>query len=154
MSLGILRTANAAEKDVVVSDPTISSPCTGDGVYLYEDINYGGACLKWTADDPELGDDGWHDRASSIKFVGSYSGGRYKATLYEHYSYTGAFTTFSADDPWLGDDAIGNDSADSIRIQQVPFCDLVSEIPKASARRWCRSTTARSGRPGRTARAG
>ncbi len=39
-------------------------------------------------------------------------------------------TTFSADDPWLGDDAIGNDSADSIRIQQVPFCDLVSEIPK------------------------
>ena len=122
--------AVAAIEDVVVSDPATSSPCTGDGVYLYEDINYGGACLKWTADDPELGDDGWHDRASSIKFVGSYSGGRYKATLYEHYSYTGAFTTFSADDPWLGDDAIGNDSADSIRIQQVPFCDLVSEIPK------------------------
>jgi len=111
--------------------PDTGYPCTGDGVYLYDDINYGGACLKWTADDPELGDDGFHDRTSSIRFVGSFAGGRYKATLYEHHSYTGASTTFTADDPWLGDDAIGNDRADSIRIETVPFCDLVSEIPKA-----------------------
>jgi len=106
------------------------SACTGDGVYLYEDINYGGACLKWTSDDPELGDDGFHDTASSIRFVGYFGGGRAKATLYEHAYYTGAATQFAADDPWLGDDAIGNDRADSIRIEMVPICDLVSEIPK------------------------
>ncbi len=42
----------------------------GDGVYLYGDIDYAGDCIKFTADDPELGDDGWHDKASSIRFVG------------------------------------------------------------------------------------
>jgi len=107
------------------------SPCSGDGVYLYEDADYGGDCRKWTSDDDDLGNDGWHDRASSIRFVGDFSGGRAKATLYEHASYRGASTEFTADDSWLGDDAIGNDRADSIRIDMVPFCDLVTEIPKA-----------------------
>lgn len=63
--------------------PAAGYACDGsDGVYLYEDINYGGACIRFTADDPELGDDGWHDRASSVKFVGfMYAGGRARATL-------------------------------------------------------------------------
>jgi hypothetical protein len=113
--------------------PATGYPCTGDGVYLYEDINYGGACIKFTSDDPEFGDaDNFHDKASSIKFVGfMYAGGRARATLYEHEYYGGMFTTFGGDDPWLGNDAIGNDSADSIRIEILPFCDMVSQIPKA-----------------------
>ncbi len=45
--------------------------------------------------------------------------------------YSGVATTFSADDNWLGDNPIGNDSADSIRIEIRPFCDMVTEIPKA-----------------------
>ena len=110
--------------------PVDSYECIGGGVYLYEDINYGGACRKWTADDPELGDDGWHDRASSLSVIWS-AGWQYRVTLYEHAGYTGASTTFSiGNDPWLGDDAIGNDSVDSIRIQPAPFCDPVSEIPE------------------------
>jgi hypothetical protein len=126
-----LRAPDASTRGVEASAPADSFPCTGDGVYLYDDINYGGACLRWTADDPELGDDSFHDRASSLRFVGYYAGRRARATLYEHHSYTGASTTFTADDPWLGDDAIGNDRADSIRIEMVPFCDLVSEVPRA-----------------------
>jgi len=127
-----IRAANAwAPPDV----PTLAIegyPCSGDGVYLYEDINYGGDCVRFTSSDPELGDDGFHDKASSIKFVGfSYANGRARATLYEHANYSGASSTFTSEDAWLGDDAIDSDRADSIRIEMVPFCDLVTEIPKA-----------------------
>ncbi len=44
-----------------------SYECTGDGAYLYKDINYSGASSTFTADDPWLGDDAiGNDRADSI----------------------------------------------------------------------------------------
>ena len=99
-----------------------SSDCTGDGIYLYGRENYDGRCRKWTADDRNLGDDSLNDLASSIRFVGSYGGGRYTAILYEHAAYGGAWTAFGADDPNLANDIIGTDRASSIRIVAVPQC--------------------------------
>ena len=100
----------------------VNTNCTGDGVYLYEDRDYWGRCWKWTADDPLFDEEYFHDRASSIRFMGSYGDGRYTATLYQDLNYGGASTAFGADDPWLGDDAIGNNQADAIRIRTVPAC--------------------------------
>ena len=91
----------------------VNTNCTGDGVYLYEDRDYWGRCWKWTADDPLFDEEYFHDRASSLRFMGSYGDGRYTATLYRDMNYGGASTAFGADDPWLGDDAIGSDQADS-----------------------------------------
>ena len=107
-----------------VAGPAGADPlaCTGDGVYLYEDINYGGRCEKWTTDDPLFDEENFHDIASSLRFMGSYGDGRYIATLYQDLNYGGASTAFGADDPWLGDDAIDSDQADAIRIRTVPAC--------------------------------
>ena len=98
-----------------VAGPAGADPlaCTGDGVYLYEDINYGGRCEKWTTDDPLFDEENFHDIASSLRFMGSYGDGRYIATLYQDLNYGGASTAFGADDPWLGDNAIDSDQADS-----------------------------------------
>lgn len=98
------------------------SSCSGDGVYLYAKINYKGRCLKWMASDRKLADNGFDDEAASIRFVGSYGGGRYAAILYEHPAEKGAWSAFGADDPDLGNDRIGRDSASSIRIKTVPPC--------------------------------
>jgi hypothetical protein len=123
----------APPQDDAMPQPATGYACDGgDGVYLYEDIDYGGACIRFTGDDPELGDDGWHDRASSVKFVGfMYAGGRARATLCTDAYYGGACLDFGVNIPWLGDSPIGNDSADSIRIVIRPFCDMVTQIPKS-----------------------
>ena len=98
------------------------SRCQGDGIYLYEHSNYGGRCVKWTENDNDFSDDNFNDMASSIRFVGSYSGGKYVAVLYEHAGRRGALSAFIADDPDLGNDKIGNDRASSIKISKVPQC--------------------------------
>jgi hypothetical protein len=99
------------------------SNCTGDGVYLHEGTNYGGACWKWTDSDNSLAnDENFGNLARSVKFVGAYAGGKYTAALYAFPSYTGAHTVFGADDPDLSNDAIGNDHASSLAIAPVPQC--------------------------------
>jgi hypothetical protein len=124
----------APPEDDAMPQPETGYACDGgDGVYLYEDADWQGACIRYTGDDPEFGDaDNFHDKASSIKFVGfMYAGGRARATLYEHAYYGGVATQFSGDDNWLGDNPIGNDSADSIRIVIRPICEMVTQIPKS-----------------------
>jgi len=99
-----------------------NSNCSGDGVYVYEHENYNGRCWKWTSDDSDFSNENYHDIASSIRFVGSYGGGKYVATLYEHANYGGVWTAFGADDSDFGNDEIWHDRASSIRIQTVPQC--------------------------------
>ena len=99
-----------------------SGDCSGDGVYLYGQANYEGRCRKWTQSDRNLTDDDFNDRASSIRFVGSFGGGRYTAILYEHPREGGAWSAFGANDPDLGNDSIGHDRASSIRLVPVPQC--------------------------------
>ena len=86
----------------------------------------------------------FHDRASSLRFMGSYDDGRYTATLYRDMNYGGASMAFGADDPWLGDDAIGSDQADAIRIRAVPACtgDGVYLYEGANYTGRCRNFTA------------
>lgn len=99
-----------------------SSCGSGDGIYLYEHINYEGKCQKFTGDSarPENWSVG-NDNVSSIKIVG-----KYQATLYEHADFRGAASTFSSSDPDLRNDAVGNDRVSSIRIARAGYgstCD-------------------------------
>jgi hypothetical protein len=87
----------------------VGTRCQGDGVYLYEHSNYGGRCVKWTENDNDFSDDNFNDTASSIRFVGSYAGGKYAAILYADAGKRGVSTAFGADDPDLGNDKIGHD---------------------------------------------
>jgi hypothetical protein len=107
------------------SSVRIETACnySGDGVYLYEYMNYGGRCWRWTGSDSDFGNENFNDIASSIRFVGSYAGGKYVATLYENvYYHIGAWTAFGADDGDFGNDKIGDNRASSIKIQTVPQC--------------------------------
>lgn len=84
----------------------------GEGVYLYEDINYQGRCSKFTnsASRPE----GWfisNNSASSIRIIG-----RWTATLFEHADYLGVSSYYANNDPDLRNDAIGNDRVSSIKV--------------------------------------
>jgi len=100
-----------------------SSRCEGDGIYLYEHSNYGGRCRKWTEDDKDFSDDGFNDMASSIRFVGSYGGGKYAVLLFADAGKRGVQSAFGADDPDLGNNKIGHDTASSIKIGKVPQCE-------------------------------
>ena len=96
----------------------VPSPCEGDGVYLYEHSSYQGRCRKFTVDAPDLAWRAFDNIASSIKFAGSYGGGRYVAKLYDQDDYEGSPTAFQADDADFGDDDIGHDRASSIRVAE------------------------------------
>jgi len=111
-----------AQPQSQVTVSAASSGCTGDGIYLYADINYGGRCVKWTANDNDFGDDNFNDMASSIRFVGSYGGGKYAVILFADTGKRGVRSAFGADDPNLGNDKIGHDRASSIKIGKVPQC--------------------------------
>jgi len=100
-----------------------SSRCEGDGIYLYEHSNYGGRCRKWTEDDKDFSDDGFSDMASSIRFVGSYGGGKHAVLLFADAGKRGVKSAFGADDPDLGNNKIGHDTASSIKIGKVPQCE-------------------------------
>jgi len=92
---------------------TGTSNCeSGDGVYLYENPNYGGRCSKFTSNSPNPR--AWYvgnDIVSSLRVVGNY-----ETTVYQHDEYNGASSSFTGDDPDLGNDAIGNDSVSSLRV--------------------------------------
>jgi hypothetical protein len=97
---------------------SIKIDCAGDGIYLYEHSDYDpqGWCRKFTANDADLSLLVFDDVASSIKFAGSYGGGKYVATLYEEPDYGGVASAFWADDPNFEDDEIKNGGASSIQI--------------------------------------
>ena len=87
--------------------------CDGSpGVYIYEHVDYQGACVRLTADSASP----WHwrignDAVSSIRIFGEYS-----ARFYEHIDYGGLVAGFTTDspDPWGWE--IGNDAVSSVRI--------------------------------------
>jgi len=91
--------------------------CTGDGVYLYENKNFGGRCRKFVGSPDDLTYTGFNDTASSLKLAGTYGGGRRTVTLCENAGYGGRCTTFTSDDPNLGNDEVGHDRASSLRVQ-------------------------------------
>jgi Beta/Gamma crystallin len=90
-----------------------AASCTGDGVYLYDGKNYGGRCIKLTADDSDLSDEAFNNITSSIRIVGDWT-----ATLFVDQGYGGSSSTFTRDDPDLSDDSIRDNRASSIRIYQ------------------------------------
>lgn len=107
----------------------VLSPCDGgDGLYLYADRDYAGACFKITADTPRLGDVGFNDVTSSLRFVGSFAGGHRRAELYVDGNYGGSVQIVSSDVPWMGNTAVGNDKLSSVRLGFT--CAGVSQIPQ------------------------
>jgi hypothetical protein len=67
------------------------------------DRNYAGRCLKITEDTPRLGELGFNDVTSSIRFVGSLAGGHRFAELYVDGNYGGDLQIVSSDVPWMGE---------------------------------------------------
>lgn len=98
------------------ASPVTSTSCSGDGVYLYSDINFTGVCTKFTADVAELrGTVINSDAASSIRLVGGYT-----ATLFADGNFSGAWDKVSQDLPTLSGTNVGNDNLSSIQVQQKP----------------------------------
>jgi hypothetical protein len=95
--------------------------CDGsDGIYLYEHSNYEGHCWKFTDDQANLKKVIFNDIASSVRFVGNYSGGQYQITLCEHADYGGDCSHFfSKNDENFADEHIGHDRASSLRIEKI-----------------------------------
>lgn len=85
--------------------------CRGDGIYLYEETDYRGRCVRYTGDDSDFSDERFNNQASSVRVVGNYS-----ATIYVDQNYGGASVTVSGNIPDLGPTALGNDRASSIRV--------------------------------------
>jgi hypothetical protein len=108
----------SAGRDAFVAH--VHQPCTGDGVYLYDEPNYAGDCRLFTVSEPDLPFLDFNDVASSIRFAGSYGEGNYAATVFQDAYYEGVSSAFGADDPDFEDDAIGRDQASSIRIEEAP----------------------------------
>ena len=101
-----------------------------------------GRCRKFTASDSDLALVGWDGKASSIKFVGSFAGGNYVATLYDLYDFGGDSTRFTASDADLGDNPIKRSRASSIEIDCVGDGVCLYEYPNYNAMGWARMFTA------------
>ncbi len=95
--------------------PVVTCDTSTEGVYLFVDINYQGACSKLTADAPSYTDlTIGGDTASSLKIVGPY-----QATLYQDPSFTGISSVFTTDVPNLGNYAVGNDLVSSVKVVKL-----------------------------------
>ncbi len=86
----------------------------GEGVYLYENPNYQGRCVKLTADAPDLSEQAFSNLVSSIRLVGGWG-----ATLFVDQNYGGASTVFTANDPDLSDNTIGDNRASAVRVRRT-----------------------------------
>ncbi|NDI33917.1 HBL/NHE enterotoxin family protein [Chengkuizengella sediminis] len=86
-----------------------------EGVYLYEDSNYGGRVLHFGAGRYNLDEDyGFDDKLSSLKITGDYS-----VTLYQD-DWSDTDETFYSNDSWLGDNRVGNDKVSTIIVTKLP----------------------------------
>lgn len=109
-----------ATKDVTLRDFPVCNPPTADeGVYLFPQRNYCGGAVRFTADDPDLTDNGLNDNVRSI-----YTIGPFRTTLFRDPNYAGFAETVNWADTDLTDNLIGN-SASSVRIERFN-CDLNS----------------------------
>lgn len=104
-SNGLIHTANATLQ-VEAGIPT------EDGVVLYEHPGYKGDYIVVTDSDPNLVDDGFNDRVSSLQIIGDYT-----VTLYSDVYFGGQFSIFTESDMDLRNDKIGNARASSIKIE-------------------------------------
>lgn len=86
----------------------------GEGVYLFEDINYRGYCIKLTGDQRDFNSFGFDNAVSSLRVIGAWS-----VTLYENTLFRGTSSTFTSDDPDLRDDAININRASSARVSST-----------------------------------
>ena len=104
---------SASSVRVERGDQPAEHRCDGsEGVYLYDETNYGGRCVRLTDDQPDLSDVAFNNVASSIRIVGDWT-----ATLFVNQNYDNAASTFTSDDSDLSNNNIGNDRASSVRIQ-------------------------------------
>jgi hypothetical protein len=85
-----------------IASGSAADHCSGDGVYLCADRDYGGSCVKVTETTPNLGALGFDNGVSSLRFVGGFSGGHRVAELYTEVNYGGSIQVVHEDDPWLG----------------------------------------------------
>ncbi len=85
----------------------------GEGVYLYDETQYRGGCLKFTADVADLSTVAFNNAASSIRIIGDWT-----ATLYVDQNYGNVASSFTRDDPDLSNDAVGSNRASSLRVQR------------------------------------
>jgi hypothetical protein len=95
--------------------PSNCGDATAEGVYMYSEPNYGGACTRLDADTPNF--DGFaasHDVASSLKMVGA----GWQATLYRDPNYGGTSRLFTSDTADFGAPA-EHDWASSARITRI-----------------------------------
>ncbi|HJZ48077.1 MAG TPA: beta/gamma crystallin-related protein [Roseiflexaceae bacterium] len=86
----------------------------GEGVYLYDQLNFRGRCTKVTDSYPDLSPLSFNNIVSSIRFVGS----GWTAALYVDQNYGGARSVFTKDDPDLRNNTVGDDSASSIGVSR------------------------------------
>ncbi|NNJ13654.1 hypothetical protein EKD04_025340 [Chloroflexales bacterium ZM16-3] len=94
--------------------PSSEIACDGrPGVYLYQDPQYLGRCLRFTADTPDLRPYGFDDLASAVRLVGGYS-----AMLFREPDFTGVSSDIRDDDPDLADNAVGDNQATSLRVRE------------------------------------
>jgi hypothetical protein len=93
--------------------------CDGeDGVYLYENADYRGRCVKYTENEPDLSRQAFNNVASSIRIIGPWT-----ATLYVNQEYGFESSTFADNDSNLADNTIGDNRASSIRVQRGADAD-------------------------------
>jgi hypothetical protein len=93
---------------------TAATVCDGgEGVYLYDQRDYRGRCVKLTDSYPDLSVEGFNNLAASIRIVGGWT-----AALYVDQSYGGALSVFTQSDPDLRDDAVGEGRASSIGVSR------------------------------------
>jgi hypothetical protein len=85
----------------------------GEGIYLYEDLDFRGNCLRFTRDERDLSSYAFADTASSLRIRGAFT-----ATLYADTNFGGVSSTFTADDRDLSDNAVGENHAASLRVQR------------------------------------
>jgi hypothetical protein len=85
--------------------------CSGDGIYLYENTDFRGRCVRFNGDDSDFGDERFNNQASSARVIGNTS-----ATLYVDQNYGGASVVISGNISNLNNTAVGNRAASSIRV--------------------------------------
>jgi hypothetical protein len=86
--------------------------CDGrDGIYLYENEDYSGRCLKTTEAINDLRAFNFDDTISSVGIVGNYA-----VTLYRDLDLSGEQSTFTQGAMTLSDDTIGDNQATSLSV--------------------------------------